>query len=109
MELHTYEVSNWWNDYSNQRYPKKIEWVKYVEIISKKYPNGMLSISAEDVDGHFCAMIKCYIDKEGKRYGMFGKHRIYEGFSGGVRLIGVPYGIKDAIRGCCESCGSIVE
>lgn len=109
MELHKYEVSNWVNEYSNQRYPIQIGWVKYIEIISKKYPNGMLSISAEDVDGHFCTQLKCYIDKDGKRYCIFGKHKLYEGYRGGIRLIGVPIGLKDTIRGCCGGTGSIVE
>ena len=109
MELHTYEVSNQWNEYSEQRYPIHVSWVRYIEFVSTKYPNGMLSISAEDVDGHFCSTVKCYVDKDGKRYGIFGKHKIYEGYHGGIRLIGVPYGIKNTIRSCCRGTDSVVE
>lgn len=109
MELHKYEVSNWTDEMSHQRYPIKIYRVKHIDFVSKKYPYGMLGVSAEDIDGYLYTTIKCYKTKEGKRYGIFGKHRIYEGYSGGVRLIGIPIKLKESIEDFCKGTDSIVE
>lgn len=109
MELHKYEVSNSVDEMSSQRYPIKIYTVKHMDFTSGKYPNGMLSISAEDVDGYLFTNVKCYVTKDGKRYGFFGKHRIYEGYSGGLRLIGVPEKHKECIRSLCKWTDTIVE
>lgn len=109
MELHKYEVSNWTDEMSEQRYPIKIYAVKHIDFVSKKYPYGKLGISAEDVDGYLYTMIKCYVTKDGKRYGIFGKHRIYEGYSGGIRLIGVPVNHKECIRDLCKWTDTVVE
>ena len=49
-DFHVYECSNWFNEFSRQRYPAFINSVRFVEIISKKTPNGMLGVSIEDVD-----------------------------------------------------------
>lgn len=94
---HKYEVSNWINEYSDQRYPAHIDSVCYVEIVSKKTPDGMLSVSADDVDGHFCSLLKCYKNAKGERYCIFGKHRLYEGFYGPVELVGVPPQMREAM------------
>lgn len=102
--FHKYEVSNWFSEYSNQRYPVYINSVTFVEIISKKVPNGMLSVSIEDVDGHCCSILKCYKNAKGERYCIFGKHRLYEGFRGPVALIGVPVGVREAV----VSCGAMI-
>lgn len=75
----------------------------------KKYPYGKLGISAKDVDGYFYTTIKCYKTKDGKKYGIFGKHRIYEGYSGSVRLIGVPINLKECIRDLCKWTDTVVE
>ena len=95
--FHKYEVSNWLNEYSGQRYPSHIDSVNFVEIVSKKTPDGMLSVSVEDVDGHFCTILKCYKNAKGQRYCIFGKHRLYEGFCGPVELIGVPLRMREAM------------
>lgn len=97
-EYHVYEVSNWLNEYSSQRYPAYISGVTYVGIISKKTPDGMLSVSIEDVDGHCCSLLKCYKNAKGERYCVFGKHRLYEGFYGPVALKGVPPQMEEAMR-----------
>lgn len=97
---HKYECSNWFNSYSSQRYPTHINSVKFVEIIGKKVPDGMLCVSIETVDGHCCSILKCYKNAKGDRYCIFGKHRLYEGFSGPVALINVPIGIREAIISC---------
>ena len=99
-KVHKYECSNWFNEYSSQRYPMHINSVTYTPIISKKVPDGMLSVSIEDVDGHCCSLLKCYKNAKGERYCIFGKHRLYEGFHGPVVLIGVPYGVRESIVGC---------
>lgn len=107
--MFTYEVSNKYDDMSSQRYPIRIQSVKHIDFVSNKYPNGMLGISADDVDGYLYTMVKCYKTKKGKRYGIFGKHRIYEGYCGDVRLVGIPQNHKDCIRDLCKHTGSIVE
>lgn len=99
-EFHVYECSNWFNADSSQRYPAFINSVTFVEIISKKTPNGILNVSIEDVDGHCCSVLKCYKNAKGERYCIFGRHRLYEGFHGPVKLAGVPYGVREAIMGC---------
>lgn len=97
-DFHIYECSNWLNEYSGQRYPAYISSVNFVEIISKKTPDGMLSVSVEDVDGHFCTILKCYKNAKGERYCIFGKHRLYEGFHGPVKLVGVPFRMREAME-----------
>lgn len=97
---HKYEVSNWLNEYSSQRYPAYISRVTFTEIVSKKTPDGMLCVSVEDVDGHFCTILKCYKNAKGQRYCIFGKHRLYEGFHGPVELIGVPLRMREAMQSC---------
>ena len=94
---HKYEVSNWFNEFSDQRYPAHINNVTFTEIISKKTPDGMLCVSAEDVDGHFCTILKCYKNAKGERYCIFGKHRLYEGFHGPCELIGVPLKMRSVM------------
>lgn len=103
-KVHKYECSNWFNEYSSQRYPMHINSVTYTPIIGKKVPDGMLCVSAEDVDGHFCTLLKCYKNARGERYCVFGKHRLYEGYDGPVELIGVPVGVREAI----VSCGAMI-
>lgn len=99
-KVYKYECSNWFNPYSRQRYSVSINSVKYIEIVGKKTTNGMLCVSAEDVDGHFCTILKCYKSTKGKRYCVFGKHRLYEGYYGPVQLVGVPISVRSAIVGC---------
>lgn len=94
---HKYEVSNWLNEFSDQRYPAYINNVTFAEIISKKTSCGMLCVSAEDVDGHFCTILKCYKNAKGERYCIFGKHRLYEGFNGPCELIGVPLKMRSVM------------
>lgn len=88
------------NPYSGQRYSVYINSVRYTEIVGKKTPNGMLCVSVEDVDGHFCSVLKCYKNAKGDRYCVFGKHRLYEGYNGSVELVSVPTSIRAAIVGC---------
>lgn len=90
IKYHTYEVSNWLNEFSSQRYPMYIRNVTYSPIISKKTPDGMLSVQIDDVDGFCVSLLKCYKNAKGARYCIFGKHRLYEGFDGPVQLKGVP-------------------
>lgn len=97
-KYHTYEVSNWLNEFSDQRYPAWIDNVTYTPIVSKKTPDGMLCVSAEDVDGHFCSILKCYKNAKGQRYCIFGKHRLYEGFSGPCELKGVPLEMRSVME-----------
>lgn len=99
-KAHKYECSNWFNDYSSQRYPTYINSVKFAEITGKKTPDGMLCVSIETVDGHCCSLLKCYKTVKGERYCIFGKHRLHEGFRGPVILSSVPYGVRKAIEGC---------
>lgn len=104
-KFHRYECSNCWNGHSNQRYPVYINSVTDSKITGKRVPDGMLCISAEDVDGHFCTVLKAYTNTKGERYCIFGKHRLYEGFRGPVVLTNVPLSIQNAIK----SCGGIIE
>ncbi len=99
-KVHKYKCSNWYDGESSQRYPVYINSVKFVEIIGKKTPNGMLQVSIESVDGHCCSVLKAYKNKKGDRYCIFGGYRLYEGFHGPVELVDVPYGVREAIVGC---------
>ena len=53
-------------------------------------------------------LLKCYVSKKG-RYAIWGKHRFYEGYSGGLILRGVPYNSIETIRDTAKSYGTIVE
>lgn len=102
--VHKYECSNWHNEYSSQRYPLHIIDVTFTDIISKKTPDGMLYVSVKDVAGYCSSLLKCYKNAKGERYCIFGKHRLYEGYSGPVMLIGVP----ESNRSTLLSCGCIL-
>lgn len=99
--MQEYEVTNWHNSHSEQLYPIRVVKVEYVNFVSKKYPNGYLQVSCDSVDGHHASMLKCYQSKKG-RYAIWGKRRIYEGYKGPVRLIGVPSDMLDAVKQFCE-------
>lgn len=99
-KAHKYECSCWFNDYSGQRYPVYINSTTFTEIVGKKTPDGMLCVSIEDVDGHCCSVLKSYKNAKGERYCVFGRHRLYEGFSGPVELVGVPVGVRKAVVSC---------
>ncbi|MFR2010772.1 MAG: hypothetical protein ACLS49_04565 [Christensenellales bacterium] len=43
------------------------------------------------------------------RYAIWGKHRFYEGYSGGLILRGVPYKSIETIRDAAKPYGTIVE
>lgn len=47
--------------------------------------------------------------KKGRRYTIWGKHRIYEGYSGPVVLRNVPDGVKNIIQADAEKYGMIIE
>ena len=104
-KIHRYNVSNWLNEYSGQRYPLSVNRVEYEPITSKKYPDGMLLVSIEDVDGHCCSLLKAYKNKKGQRYCIWGGHRLYEGYHGPVMLVGVPWSMQRSL----EECGAIIE
>lgn len=106
--MQKYEVSNWTNEYCEQMYPINVERVYFVDMVSKKLNNGCLQISCMTTDGYYSIVHKCYQSKKG-RYTIWGKHRIYEGYSGSIELIGVPLHIKDAIQSCADHYGSIVD
>ena len=97
IKYHTYEVSNWHNEFSSQRYPMYIRDVTYSPIISKKTPDGMLSVQIDDVDGFCVSLLKCYKNAKGQHYCIFGRHRLYEGFCGPIQLKGVPLRMREAM------------
>jgi len=97
QQIQKYDVSSY-NDYSEQIYPIKVNKVEYVNFISEKYSNGCIQISCQTIDGYYCTgLLKCYVSKKGK-YTIWGKHRIYEGYSGAIKLIGIPYSMEDIIK-----------
>lgn len=98
--MQEYEVSNCYNSSSGQLYPIYVEKVEHVNIVTKKYPNGYLQVSCRSIDGYYSSMLKCYISKKGK-YAIWGKRRIYEGYNGYVRLIGVPTTSIDSVKLFC--------
>jgi hypothetical protein len=107
--MQKYEVSNWGNEYSDQKYPLHIDRVAFVDFPSVKYPNGAIQISCKTEDGYWASgLLKCYISKKGK-YAIWGKHRIYEGYRGGVELIGVPFRVKESLRSLADKYGSVIS
>ena len=107
--MQKYEISNWYNGYREQLYPINIISVNYVDFISKKFPSGCIQISCQTVDGYYCTgLLKCYISQKGK-YTIWGKHRIYVGYSGSLELIGVPISVASAVESCAEQYGTIVR
>lgn len=54
-------------------------------------------------------LLQCYTGKKGRRYTIWGKHRIYEGYSGPVVLRNVPDGVKNIIQADAEKYGTIIE
>ena len=109
MSMQKYEISNWHNEYSEQIYPLNVLSVRYVNFESKKYPNGCIQICCQTVDGYYCTgLLKCYTSKKGK-YTIWGKHRIYVGYSGSLELIGVPLNVVDAVKSCAKQYETIVK
>jgi len=106
--MQKYEVSNWGNEYSDQKYPLHIDKVEFVDFLSAKYPKGAIQVSCKTDDGHWVSgFLKCYLSKKG-RYAIWGKHRIYEGYRGGVELIGIPYGVQEGLKSLADMYGSII-
>lgn len=106
-----YECSNCYNEFSEQLYPVKISDVKFVNFICEKYPNGCIQISCYDAQEnayYVTQLLKCYVSKKG-RYAIWGKHRFYEGYSGGLILKGVPYKTANAIKDIAELYGTIIK
>lgn len=106
-----YECSNWYNEFSEQLYPVNISDVKWVNFICDKYPNGCIQITCHDAQEnayYATRLLKCYVSKKG-RYTIWGKHRFYEGYSGGLILRGVPYKSIETMRDAAKPYGTIVE
>jgi len=111
MKKPIYECSNYYNEFSEQLYPVNISDVKWVNFICDKYPNGCIQISCHDAQEnayYTTRLLKCYVSKKG-RYAIWGKHRFYEGYSGGLILRGVPYKSIETIRDAAKPYGTIVE
>ena len=92
MKMPVYECSNCYNEFSEQLYPVNISDVKWINLICDKYPNGCIQITCHDA-----------------KYAIWGKHRFYEGYSGGLILRGVPYKSIETIRDAAKPYGTIVE
>lgn len=86
--------------------------VEHIPFESSKYPNGFIQISYSDYlqDWNSTGLLKCYTSGKG-RYTIWGKHRFYEGYEGGIVLRGLPYDKTEmeSIRRLAEPYGSIVE
>lgn len=111
MEMPVYECSNCYNEFSEQLYPVNISDVKWINLICDKYPNGCIQITCHDAQEnayYATRLLKCYVSKKG-RYAIWGKHRFYEGYSGGLILRGVPYKSIETIRDAAKPYGTIVE
>lgn len=96
----------------NPAIPLCILSVKHIPFESSKYPNGFIQIRYDDYaqDWNTTGLLKCYVTGKG-RYAIWGKHRFYEGYEGGIVLRGLPYykSEMNSIRKLAESYGSIVE
>lgn len=106
-----YECSNYYNEFSEQKYPVNISGVKWVNFISDKYPYGCIQISCMDAqdNAHYATkLLKCHVSNKG-RYAIWGKHRFYEGYSGALRLRGVPCELLECIRDAAKPYGTVVE
>lgn len=111
MKNPIYECSNCYNEFSEQLYPVNISDVKWINLICDKYPNGCIQITCHDAQEnayYATRLLKCYMSKKG-RYAIWGKHRFYEGYSGGLILRGVPYKSIETIRDAAKPYGTIVE
>lgn len=78
----------------------------------EKAPNGTLQVYFQEAGKESFSMttlLQCYTGKKGRRYTIWGKHRIYEGYSGPVVLRNVPDGVKDIIQEDAEKYGTIIE
>lgn len=110
-KLPIYECHNQHNEFSEQLYPVNISSVRWVNLICDKYPDGCIQISCYDAQEnayYSTKLLKCYVCKKG-RYAIWGKHRFYEGYSGALKLRGVPYRSLDTIRDSAKPYGTIVE
>ena len=79
--------------------------------IQSIYPNGCIQISCHDAQEnayYATKLLKCYVSKKG-RYAIWGGHRFYEGYSGGLILRGVPYKSIETIKDAAKPYGTIVE
>lgn len=109
--MQKYNVSNFINEYAEQLYPFYIYNVEYIDVISKKYPNGMAQITCATVDGYYASgLMKCYIDKKNVKYIKWGGHRLNVGTKNEpINLIGVPYNMIQTLTDCSKSYGTLVE
>lgn len=109
MKMPIYECSNCYNEFSDQLYPYYICKVEYIDFKMGRYKDGCIQISCKSIDGYYTTgLLKCYTNKKG-RYAIWGKHRFYEGYSGGLILRGVPYKSIETIRNAAKPYGTIVN
>ena len=112
MELPIYECANGENASSRQKYPVFVRDVVWVPRGCEKAPNGTLQVYFQEAGKESFSMttlLQCYTGKKGRRYTIWGKHRIYEGYSGPVVLRNVPDGVKNIIQEDAEKYGTIIE
>ena len=85
---------------------------RMVPRVCEKAPNGTLQVYFQEAGKESFSMttlLQCYTGKKGRRYTIWGKHRIYEGYSGPVVLRNVPDGVKNIIQEDAEKYGTIIE
>lgn len=111
MKMPIYECANGESASSRQKYPVFILDVTWVPRICEKAPNGTLQIAFQESGKKtfsVTTLLQCYIGKKG-RYTIWGRHRIYEGYTGPVILKNVPDGIRNVIQEDAEKYGTIIE
>lgn len=94
-------------DRNTLRFVRDVVWVPRV---CEKAPNGTLQVYFQEAGKESFSMttlLQCYTGKKGRRYTIWGKHRIYEGYSGPVVLRNVPDGEKILYRQMRKNMGRL--
>lgn len=80
-----------------------------VQIVIMNFRSNYIQLIYQMLNAYYATrLLKCYVSKKG-RYAIWGKHRFYEGYSGGLILRGVPYKSIETIRDAAKPYGTIVE
>ena len=92
-------------------YPVRIDWVRWIDIVCDGYPNGFIQISCYDAGNnrvYATSFLKSYVNRNG-RYAVWGQHRFYEGYAGGIILRRVPDEIRSTVEAEAKKYGTLIE